>query len=360
MKKINECLVVGAGFVGRATALQILTALPDMKVAFSDTDFYKGDEAVTALSDYKGRLTYGSDEIMARYHWKAVFVCVPTNPGPNGDLDCSAVFSVLDQYQADFYIVKSTLSFAAAKQLSARVGAPVLTAPEFLREVNWREDCLNMDRSLVGIPNVDIPIAASIIEAAKFYDSIVRPLMKDSSHFASPNPVSSTLTYAEAAIAKLAANAFLATRLTQFNVVAEFCAANGLHVESVLDGMRQDPRIGHGHSRPGHGYGGSCFPKDVRSLGALIPFYAEVDATNHRLQQQQICRIQRAVMEARAQQEQDGTTDTTYIKVVIWTPHNEAVKNPNDDLVRWFNLNLDVQCEIKVGKRFDFTVKIQD
>ncbi|MFP5224433.1 MAG: UDP-glucose dehydrogenase family protein [Actinomycetota bacterium] len=190
----------------------------------------------------------------------AVFICVPTPQGEDGQADTSAVESVASDlaHHIDPHTVivnKSTVPVGSAHVVEriVRRSAPagfefaVASNPEFLREGSAVYDFLHPDRVVVG---------TSDERAVQVLTDLYRPL-------AAPVLVVSPET---AELIKYASNAFLATKVSFINAIARICDAVGADVQDVALGMGYDPRIGFEFLRPGPGFGGSCFPKDCAAL----------------------------------------------------------------------------------------------
>ena len=212
-----------------------------------------------------------------------VFVAVGTPPCDNGEADVSVLDSVcreiartVDGFKV--VVIKSTVPVGTNNRI-ARVlqhygGHPscfrVVSNPEFLREGTAVTDFLYPDRIVLGC---DCPRSADLLSKA------YKPLLDGSyaaSNGAIPAPDGARIptrvvmtSSASAELIKHAANAFLATKISFINAIAKICEANGADVEEVVDGIGSDQRIGGKFLRPGIGYGGSCFPKDLKALRAV-------------------------------------------------------------------------------------------
>jgi UDPglucose 6-dehydrogenase len=209
----------------------------------------------------EGRLEFTSELEYAVDQSDIIFLCLPTPPGADGQADLKFVLGVGEDIgkiiKAYKVIVnKSTVpvgtseKVAAKLQLNAKVEFDVVSNPEFLREGAAVEDFMKPERVVVGTTS---PRAMALMK--ELYDPFVR----------SGNPVlfmderSSELT-------KYAANAFLATKITFMNEIANVCERVGANVDNVRRGIGTDSRIGKRFLFAGIGYGGSCFPKDVQAL----------------------------------------------------------------------------------------------
>ena len=194
----------------------------------------------------------------ASKHAEFHYLCVPTPQGPDGAAD----LSYLEQAAAEIAPVlpynsvvvnKSTVPVGSTRvvaQVLGRSDVAVVSNPEFLREGTAVEDFLHPDRVVIGSRD---PEAA--IRVASLFARIAAPIMVT-------DPVS-------AETIKYASNAFLASKLSFVNAIANVCEAVGADVNDVVLGMGYDSRIGREFLRPGPGWGGSCFPKDTRALANI-------------------------------------------------------------------------------------------
>ena len=190
-----------------------------------------------------------------------VFLALPTPPGEDGSADLSYVISVANQIgelMTNYKVVvnKSTVPVGTADKVREVIASKtsiefdVVSNPEFLREVYAFQDFMKPSRVVVG---------TSSQKALDIMNRIYKPLTEDGIPVIPMDEKSSELT-------KYAANAFLATKITFMNEVANFCELVGADVDKVRLGMGSDDRIGNRFLFPGIGYGGSCFPKDVKAL----------------------------------------------------------------------------------------------
>ncbi len=213
-----------------------------------------------------GRLHFTTDIRSAVEHALVVFLAVGTPPLDDGSPDMSFyeqaaldVAKAMNGYKV--LVTKSTVPVGTGKWLkefvtenmSERHSFGVASNPEFLREGAAIEDFMRPDRVVIG-SNEDDAIA--------IMKDLYRPL------YLIETPI--VITSLEAAeLIKYAANAFLATKITFINEVANLCDAIGCDVHDVARGMGMDKRIGRKFLHPGPGYGGSCFPKDTRALTSV-------------------------------------------------------------------------------------------
>lgn len=190
-----------------------------------------------------------------------IFLALPTPPGEDGSADLSYVLDVsekLGKIIKDYKVIvdKSTVPVGTAEKVEAAIAAnakvefAVVSNPEFLREGFAIDDFLNPDRVVVG---------TSDPRAVKVMTELYKPFIRDGHPLIIMDEKSAELT-------KYAANAFLATKITFMNEIANFCELVGADVDWVRQGIGSDSRIGHKFLYPGIGFGGSCFPKDVSAL----------------------------------------------------------------------------------------------
>jgi UDPglucose 6-dehydrogenase len=190
-----------------------------------------------------------------------IYLALPTPPGGDGSADLSYVISVANQIgemMTDYKVIvnKSTVPVGTADKvrevISAKTTIPfdVVSNPEFLREGFAVEDSMNPARVVVG---------SSSERAREIMAKIYQPFTNTGVPIIFMDEKSSELT-------KYAANSFLAVKITFMNEIANYCEKVGADVDKVRLGMGSDDRIGHRFLFPGIGYGGSCFPKDVKAL----------------------------------------------------------------------------------------------
>ena len=190
-----------------------------------------------------------------------IFLALPTPPGEDGSADLSYILGVaenlgkiLDDYKV--IIDKSTVPVGTAAKVSAaikkntKVDFDVVSNPEFLREGYAVEDFMKPDRVVVG---------TSSEKAKNLMEDLYKPFVRQGNPIIFMDEKSAELT-------KYAANSFLATKITFMNEIANYCEIIGADVDKVRKGIGTDSRIGKRFLFPGIGYGGSCFPKDVKAL----------------------------------------------------------------------------------------------
>ena len=207
------------------------------------------------------RLTFTTDFEAAVKRSFVIFVAVGTPPLPNGAADLRAVFDVasaigrtMDRYKV--IVVKSTVPVGTNEKireiLKSATTHPfdLLSNPEFLKQGAAVEDFMKPDRVIVG---------ADDVRPAEILRDLYAPFVRTGS----PVLIVNTRT---AEMLKYAANAFLAARISFMNEIANLCERVGANVDMIRKGLASDSRIGPAFLFPGVGYGGSCFPKDIRAL----------------------------------------------------------------------------------------------
>ncbi|NND05154.1 MAG: UDP-glucose/GDP-mannose dehydrogenase family protein [Saprospiraceae bacterium] len=210
----------------------------------------------------QGRLRFSTDLPTSVKEADIVFLALPTPPGADGAADLSFVMKVAEDLShiiEDYTIVvdKSTVPVGTAEKVNAILSKrlspdkfDVVANPEFLREGAAIDDFLKPDRVVIG---TDSPKARDIMH--RLYAPFVRQ----------GNPII-FMDQRSAEMTKYAANAYLATRISFMNEIANLCEKVGANVDFVRKGIGSDNRIGKRFLFPGIGYGGSCFPKDVQAL----------------------------------------------------------------------------------------------
>jgi UDPglucose 6-dehydrogenase len=201
------------------------------------------------------RLTFTTEMSELLDGARLLFVCVDTPPTRSGDADLSRVRSVVEDLPADsehVLVMKSTVPAGTGQSIRRdRPGLAYVSCPEFLKEGSAVEDFLHPDRVVIGADPGDEAAGDAV---ARLYEPLGEIVRTD---------------VASAEMIKLASNAFLATKISFVNEIANVCEEVGADVAEVARGMGLDQRIGSSFLRPGIGYGGSCFPKDVSALKML-------------------------------------------------------------------------------------------
>ena len=220
-----------------------------------------GLDDYVARNQAQGRLTFTTDVGSAISSAEVVFIAVGTPPDEDGSADLRHVLAVAEEIgkhmKRELVIVtKSTVPVgtaarvAAAVNLHAKLPFHMCSNPEFLKEGAAIEDFMKPDRVVIGVDNDH---ARSVM--AELYAPFVR----------TGKPII-FMDIPSAEMTKYAANAMLATRISFMNEIANLCERVGADVDNVRKGIGTDGRIGPAFLFPGPGYGGSCFPKDVKAL----------------------------------------------------------------------------------------------
>lgn len=270
---MNKIAVIGTGYVGLVTGTcfaetgnQVICVDIDAnkveKMKGGEIPIYEPHLDVIFERNIKAnRLTFTTDLAAGIKHAEIIFLALPTPPGEDGSADLSYILGVADQLGkliTDYKVIvdKSTVPVGTAEKVHAAIAKnatvpfAVVSNPEFLREGFAVDDFMKPDRVVIG---------TSDEKAMKVMESLYKPFVRQGNPIIFMDEKSAELT-------KYAANAFLATKITFMNEVANFCELVGANVDKVRIGIGSDERIGKRFLFPGIGYGGSCFPKDVQAL----------------------------------------------------------------------------------------------
>jgi UDPglucose 6-dehydrogenase len=324
--------VIGSGYVGLVVGACFAESGNDVVSADIDEEkvarlkrgeipiFEPGLEPLIKTNLEAGRLRYTTDVAEAVRASEVIFIAVGTPPGEDGSADLQYVLAVArtigqEMNGEKIVITKSTVPVGTAKLVRREIEAHtrhkvhVCSNPEFLKEGAAVGDFMKPDRVVLG---VDSSHAADVLKS--LYSPFVR-----TGHAILLMDVPS------AEITKYAANAMLATRISFMNAVAQLCEEAGADIDAVRHGIGSDERIGSAFLFPGAGYGGSCFPKDVKALvrtmddlGADAAILKAVDAVNERQKRVLLRRLLERLGE-----------DLTGKKVAVW---GLAFKPNTDDM----------------------------
>ena len=272
--------IVGTGYVGLVTGVCLADSGNAVYCVDNDENKIKSlksgvipiyEPGLKELTDKNvklGRLYFTKDLKEAVKKTDVVFIAVGTPPQDNGEADLSNVFKVaeniadtIDCFKA--VVVKSTVPVGTCRKVESIISKKtknfcVVSNPEFLKEGAAIEDFQRPDRIVVGI-NFKKDNKKEADAAKELIDEIYEPFVRTGAPIYFMDTNSSELT-------KYAANAMLAVRITFMNEIANLCEKTGANVDSVRIGIGSDKRIGKSFLFPGIGYGGSCFPKDVKAL----------------------------------------------------------------------------------------------
>ncbi len=261
--------VIGTGYVGLVTAAGFAQLGSDVWCVDIDAEkvatLTRGEVPIyepglsECLARHRERLHFSTELASALEPARLLFVAVGTPPTYSGDADLSAVKQVVNAMPRSgthALVMKSTVPVGTGEAIkrtlaaAGKGGVAYVSCPEFLKEGSALEDFLNPDRIVVG--DEGDWAGDAVVELYRPFDA---PLIR------------TTIPTAE--MVKLAANAFLATKISFINEIANVCEQTGADVLEVARGMGLDHRIGEHFLKPGLGYGGSCFPKDVSALKQL-------------------------------------------------------------------------------------------
>lgn len=270
MKKIT---IVGTGYVGLVTGTcfaetgnqVVCVDIDSQKVARmrnGEVPIYEPHLDVLFERNIKAnRLSFTTNLEEGIKDAEIIFLALPTPPGEDGSADLKYILGVADELGKllkDYKVIvdKSTVPVGTAEKVHAaiakhaRVDFDVVSNPEFLREGFAVDDFMKPDRVVLG---------TSSERAERIMEQLYKPFVRQGNPIIFMDEKSAELT-------KYAANAFLATKITFMNEIANFCELVGADVDKVRIGIGSDERIGKRFLFPGIGYGGSCFPKDVQAL----------------------------------------------------------------------------------------------
>jgi UDPglucose 6-dehydrogenase len=265
--------VVGTGYVGLVVGACLAETGNDVTCADVDQAkidglkqnilpiYEPGLDGLVERNQQQGRLHFTTDVPAAVSHAEVVFIAVGTPPDEDGSADLRHVLKVAEvigeHMKREMVIVtKSTVPVGTASKVAAAVGKRaahpfhMCSNPEFLKEGAALDDFMKPDRVVLG---VESDHARSVM--AELYAPFVR----------TGKPII-FMDIPSAEMTKYAANAMLATRISFMNEIANLCEKVGANVDLVRKGIGSDARIGPSFLFPGPGYGGSCFPKDVKAL----------------------------------------------------------------------------------------------
>ncbi len=272
--------VVGTGYVGLVTGTcfaemgnhVICIDIDEKKVASmrnGSIPIYEPHlDALFERNIKQGRLSFTTNLEEAIKPAQVIFLALPTPPGEDGSADLSYILGVADQLGkilSEYKIIvnKSTVPVGTAEKVKAAIEKnykkefDVISNPEFLREGYAVDDFMKPDRVVIG---------TSSEKAKKIMTDLFAPFVRQG------NPIY-FMDERSAEVTKYAANAFLATKITFMNEIANLCERVGANVDAIRIGIGSDTRIGKRFLFAGIGYGGSCFPKDVQALSKTAHEY---------------------------------------------------------------------------------------
>jgi UDPglucose 6-dehydrogenase len=271
--------VIGTGYVGLVTGTcfaetgnnVICVDIDEQKVnklsSGQITIFEPGLEKIFLRNQKEGRLHFTTSLSEAIADAKIIFLALPTPPGEDGSADLSYILNVASSLgkllkPSDYKVIvdKSTVPVGTAERVKVAIlesgtdaiadSFDVVSNPEFLREGVAVDDFMKPDRVVIG---------TSSQRAMKIMNDLYVPFVRQG------NPII-FMDESSAELTKYAANSFLAVKISFMNEIAQLCERLGADVDMVRKGIGSDERIGKRFLFPGIGYGGSCFPKDVKAL----------------------------------------------------------------------------------------------
>jgi UDPglucose 6-dehydrogenase len=269
-----QVAVIGSGYVGLVAGACLAETGNDVtcvdvnaekitRLQRNEIPIYEpGLEPMVKRNQEEGRLTFTTDIAAAVRNARVIFIAVGTPPGEDGSADLKHVLSVAREVgrhmnNPKIVVTKSTVPVGTAEKVRAAVRGEtdlpfaVCSNPEFLKEGAAIDDFMKPDRVVIGVDDDEAKEVMGELYAPFTRQGGNRILFMD---------------IASAEVTKYAANAMLATRISFMNQMALFCELVGADVNQVRLGIGSDQRIGRAFLYPGPGYGGSCFPKDVKAL----------------------------------------------------------------------------------------------
>ncbi len=266
--------VIGSGYVGLVAGACLAETGNDVVCVDKDPEkiarlqrneipiYEPGLEPMVQRNQADGRLTFTTDIGAAIRGARVIFIAVGTPPGEDGSADLQHVLAVAREIgrnmnEPKVVVTKSTVPVGTAEKVRAAVQSQTKTAfavcsnPEFLKEGAAIEDFMKPDRVVIGVDDDEARAVMGELYGPFTRQGGNRILFMD---------------IASAEVTKYAANAMLATRISFMNQMALFCELVGADVNNVRLGIGSDQRIGRAFLYPGPGYGGSCFPKDVKAI----------------------------------------------------------------------------------------------
>jgi len=268
-----QICVTGVGYVGLVTGACMAEAGNNVICVDNDEEKIAGlkngiipiyEPGLTEIVKHNaklGRLHFTTDLKYGLDNSLVIFLAVGTPSAEDGSSDISAINSVANGIAdnlSDYRIIatKSTVPVGTCNKVTeiikSKTDVPFdyLSNPEFLKEGAAVEDFMSPDRIIIGTTNPDV---------RKVMEQLYKPFMRKSSRILFMDTISAEMT-------KYAANTMLATRISFMNEISVLCEKLGADVEQVRHGLGSDLRIGSAFLFPGVGYGGACFPKDIRAL----------------------------------------------------------------------------------------------
>src|SRR3954471_1137108 len=306
--------VIGTGYVGLVTGTCFADSGNDVTCVDIDQEkvarltrgeipiYEPGLEEMVRDNQAAERLHFTTDLVAAVREAEIVYLAVGTPQREDGAADMTALWSVVDSMAAHLrpdaiVVTKSTVPVGTCAKICNRLkehtgrDCNVASNPDFLKEGSAIEDFMNPDRVVVGVRREEV---------GDILHELYKPFMRTEKPFLVMSPESAELT-------KYVANALLSTKISFINEMANLCERMGGDINDVRRGIGHDSRIGFAFLFPGVGYGGSCFPKDVRALISMsrqldvpTPIMEAVDRVNESQKQVLARKVRRHYGEALA------------------------------------------------------------
>jgi UDPglucose 6-dehydrogenase len=299
--------VIGTGYVGLVTGTCFADCGNDVTCIDKDVRkiqmlergempiYEPGLEELVRRNHKDGRLRFTTDLPGGIAPAQLVFIAVGTPQGADGSADLSGVFAVADAIATHLngpkiVVIKSTVPVGTNRAVAERMtkvakhSFDVASNPEFLKEGAAIDDCTKPDRVVVGVRRPEV---------GEVLQELYAPFLRTERPFLAMSPESAEMT-------KYVANAMLATKISFINEMANLCERMGADINDVRRGIGHDVRIGFQFLFPGAGYGGSCFPKDIRAIigmsrqfGGSTRIMAAVDEVNEAQKQVLVTKIKK-------------------------------------------------------------------
>ena len=324
--------VIGTGYVGLVTGTCFADSGNDVVCVDIDQKkidglrqgkipiYEPGLSELVLRNSAAGRLTFTTEAPQAVASAKLVYLAVGTPPDDDGSANLSALWKVVESIaphiaENAIVVTKSTVPVGTNTEITSRLkeltgrDCDVASNPEFLKEGAAIDDFMKPDRVVVGVR------CAAVAEVLR---ELYSPFLRTENPFLVMSPESAEMT-------KYVANALLSTKISFINEMANLCEPLGADINEVRRGIGHDNRIGFAFLFPGAGYGGSCFPKDVRALASLAHRHninpTVLEAVDQVNQQQKL------VMQQKIEQHFDG--DLSGKTIAVW---GLAFKPRTDDI----------------------------
>ncbi len=292
-----KVVIIGTGFVGVVSAAVFASFGNEVvgididpekikKLEAGEVPFFEPGLTELLLSEQKaGRLTFTTEYAAAVRGAAVCIVSVGTPSGANGRADLTYVYAACESMapyleEGAVVVIKSTVPPGTLSMVREKIAAlttkqiSVASVPEFLKEGTAVSDTLHPDRVVIGVTE-----DAAYEVLARLHEPLNAPILR--------------VLPESAQMGKYAANSYLALRITFINQIANLCEHTGADVSEVISIIGKDSRIGSHYWYPGLGYGGSCFPKDVKEIAEYCKQVGEADALFIKIHELNVARIPR-------------------------------------------------------------------